>query len=319
MKTKMCYAALLMVSPFINANDTAGYVATSGVQYIKNNDIQMYSEDLKISKNMIKVDYQFKNLSDRDITEAILFPLPKVENYTGMEYADTEALLKSFQIKVDGQKIQPTMHVRAYLQYGNIDVEALKQVDITAEFKKCGFSQQDLLNPWTRKIHDPDYYYEKVKKCNNPKINQYFYDGQEYLSWSSEVIYSWQQTFKANTMTRVQHQYRPLVGGSVSLYMENDAKEFCMDQAFKNALKKRKADMTPYSALGYILTTGANWAKPIADFKVTIERDKDELVSFCWDGQVKKISPTQFQIVERNFTPKQDLEIIFVEPRTLDY
>ena len=76
--------------------------------------------------------------------------------------------------------------------------------------------------------------------------------------------------------------------------------------------------MTPYAALGYILTTGANWAKSIADFKVTIERDKDELVSFCWDGAVKKISPTQFQIVEQNFTPKQDLEIIFVQPRQLD-
>ena len=318
MKKSHSILFLLLCTSSIQANDTAGYVATSGVQYIKNNAIQMYSEDLYISKDIIKVDYQFKNLTDQDITENILFPLPKVENFFDSEYADTDALLKSFQAKVNGQKIQPKIHVRAYLDYGNVDVEALKQVDITEEFKKCGFTQQDLLNPWTRKIRDPDYYYEKVKQCNNPKINQYFHEGQEYLSWSSEVIYSWQQTFKANTMTRVQHQYQPLVGGSVSLYLEEDAKTFCMDQAFINGLKKRKADMTPYAALGYILTTGANWAKPIADFKVTIERDKDELVSFCWDGPVKKISPTQFQIVEQNFTPKQDLEIIFVQPRQLD-
>lgn len=317
MKKSHSILFLMICASQIHANDTAGYVATSGVQYIKNKDIQMYKEDLYISKNIIKVDYQFKNLSDRDITETILFPLPKVENDMGMEYADTDGLLKSFQVKVNGQTIQPKMHVRAYLHYGNVDIEKLKQVDITEEFKKCGFSQQDLLNPWTRKVDDPSHYADKVKQCNNPNINKYLSQDQEYLDWSSEVIYSWQQTFKAYAMIRVQHQYQPLVGGSVSMSEENK-KQFCMDQAFLNGLKKRKPEITPYSALGYVLTTGANWAKPIADFKVTIERNKDELVSFCWDGKVKKISPTQFQMVERNFTPKQDLEIIFVKPTRLN-
>ena len=55
-----------------------------------------------------------------------------------------------------------------------------------------------------------------------------------------------------------------------------------------------------------------NWAKPIENFKLTIERDPKELVSFCWKGKVSKISPTQFQMVEKNFVPKQDLDIIYV-------
>jgi uncharacterized iron-regulated membrane protein len=50
----------------------------------------------------------------------------------------------------------------------------------------------------------------------------------------------------------------------------------------------------------------------IQSFKLTIERDPNELVSFCWNGQVKKISSTQFQMTEKNFVPKQDLDIIFV-------
>ncbi|WP_394804211.1 DUF4424 family protein [Acinetobacter johnsonii] len=73
-----------------------------------------------------------------------------------------------------------------------------------------------------------------------------------------------------------------------------------------------KSQYAPYQALGYILKTGANWAKPIQSFKLTIERDPNELVSFCWNGQVKKISSTQFQMTEKNFVPKQDLDIIFV-------
>ena len=96
------------------------------------------------------------------------------------------------------------------------------------------------------------------------------------------------------------------------MYSEEDIKTYCMDQNFKAGLKKAKSQHAPYQALGYILKTGANWAKPIQNFKLTIERDSNELVSFCWEGDVKKISPTQFQMVEKNFVPKQDLEIIFV-------
>ena len=307
---------LLLYTSHSQANDTAGYVATTGVQYIKNKDIQMYSEDLYISKDLIKVEYQFKNLSHWDITETVLFPLPKVENVFESEFADTEALLSSFKVQVDQQYIQPTMHVRAYIAYGEVDARQI--TDVTEAFQQCGFDRKDLLNPWTRKNTDYEYYINKIRQCKHPKLEPYIGAEDTYIEWFSEVIYSWEQTFKANGMTRVQHQYQPLVGGSVSLYMDNDEKEFCMDTAFKNALKKRNAQMTPYSALGYILTTGANWAKPIEDFKVTIERDKNELVSFCWDGKVKKISPTEFQIVEKKFTPKQDLNIIFVKPMKLN-
>ncbi len=45
----------------------------------------------------------------------------------------------------------------------------------------------------------------------------------------------------------------PLVGGSVSLYPEEDEKTYCMDQNFKAGLKKAKSQYPPYQALGYIL------------------------------------------------------------------
>lgn len=51
------------------ANDSAGYVATGGVQYVKNPNIAMQTEDLLISQKKVQVDYQFKNLTDHPITE----------------------------------------------------------------------------------------------------------------------------------------------------------------------------------------------------------------------------------------------------------
>ena len=301
---------LILINTTILANDSTGYVSTGGVKYLKNKDIQMYSEDLFISKKQIKVDYQFKNLSNKDITETIIFPLPKIENYFESDFADTEKLLKSFKVQVSGKSIQPKMHVRTFIQ---IDDQS-KPIDLTTEFQHCGFTEKEMLNPWNREDDQYDIFEEKLKKCPLPALQKVLARHQdEPIRWWSQVIYSWPQTFKANAVTKVQHQYVPLVGGSVALYAPEDSKTYCMDQNFQAGLKKAKSQNAAYSALGYILTTGANWAKPIQNFKLTIERDSNELVSFCWLGRVKKISATQFQMIEKNFIPQQDLDIIFVQ------
>ncbi len=300
---------LTVISMSTLANDSTGYVATGGVQYLKNKDVQMLSEDLLISKKIIQVDYQFKNLSPRDITETILFPLPKIENFFESDFADTERLLKSFKVQINGKSIQPDMHVRTFIQKD----EKSAPLDLTVAFKECGFTEKEMLNPWNRQDYAYEIFENKLRNCKNTELQKALpKDKNEVITWSAQVIYSWKQTFKANALTHVQHQYAPLVGGSVAVYPEEDIKTYCMDQNFKAGLKKAKSQHAPYQALGYILKTGANWAKPIQNFKLTIERDSNELVSFCWEGDVKKISPTQFQMVEKNFVPKQDLEIIFV-------
>lgn len=309
---KKLLGALLLISASIMANDSTGYVATGGVQYLKNKDIQMFSEDLFISKKNIKVDYQFKNLSNKDVTETVLFPLPIVENFFESDFADTEKLLKSFKVQVNGKTIQPEMHVRTFIYKD----EKTALIDITDSFKQCGFTEKDMLNPWSRQDDEYETFEAKLRNCKNATLQKALpKDSNEVISWSSQVIYSWKQTFKANAFTRVQHQYAPLVGGSVALYPEEDTKAYCMDRNFKAGLKKAKSQQAPYQALGYILKTGANWAKPIQDFKLTIERDAGELVSFCWAGKVKKISPTRFQMSEKNFVPQQDLDIIFVHAK----
>jgi hypothetical protein len=309
---KKLLGALPLISASIMANDSTGYVATGGVQYLKNKDIQMFSEDLFISKKIIKVDYQFKNLSNKDVTETVLFPLPIVENFFESDFADTEKLLKSFKVQVNGKTIQPEMHVRTFIYKD----EKTALIDMTDSFKQCGFTEKDMLNPWSRQDDEYETFEAKLRNCKNATLQKALpKDPNEVISWSSQVIYSWKQTFKTNAFTRVQHQYAPLVGGSVALYPEEDTKAYCMDRNFKAGLKKAKSQQAPYQALGYILTTGANWAKPIQDFKLTIERDAGELVSFCWADKVKKISPTRFQMSEKNFVPQQDLDIIFVHAK----
>lgn len=304
------------------ANDSTGYVGTGGVEYIKNDKISMHSEDLFISKKIIRVDYQFKNETKQDITENILFPLPKVESYFYSDFADASKLIQSFKVQVNGQTIHPQTHVRAFLTDIKTDDENRGEnfVDVTANFKACGLTDQELMNPWRQNLQSSRIS-QKILQCKDAKIADLIQnnltDDDDAVRWHSQIIYSWQQTFKANALTRVQHQYQPLVGGSIGFSMSDDgeAKTYCMDEKLKTTLRKNKAENSSYQALSYILTTGANWAKPIQDFKLTIEREPYEFVSLCWAGKIKKISATRFEMREKNFRPQQDLDIMFINPQ----
>ena len=61
-----------------------------------------------------------------------------------------------------------------------------------------------------------------------------------------------------------------------------------------------------YHHLGYVLTTGANWAKPIGKFTLTIDREPNTVLSLCWDKSLRKVGPNRFQAVKENFLPKKD-------------
>ena len=61
-----------------------------------------------------------------------------------------------------------------------------------------------------------------------------------------------------------------------------------------------------------MITSGGNWAGPIGDFRLVIDKeDAKTLVSFCGDG-VRKISPTQFEQDIKNYTPTRDIDVLFL-------
>ncbi len=331
-KTTLGLSLLLAFHAY--ANDSTGYAAAGGIEYVKNKDIAMHSEDLYISKKLITVDYQFKNLSKRDITENILFPLARVpfpSQYSN--FASPTDTINSFKILVNGKAIKPNVHVRAFVyprtSEGSIDFDAAP-IDVTEIFKGCGLTDGELKYPWTDK-GDWEAINRKLAKCQNPRLTQivgkvdgYDPEVESAVFWESQIIYSWQQTFKANTITNVHHSYKPMVGGSVA-FVEYDEKRFCIDDSIKKTIqkqpKKYQTPGAPYSALGYILTTGANWAKPINHFKLTVERDSDELVSFCWagKGKVTKVGSGKFQVIEKNFVPTKDLDVAFIQYKNVSW
>ena len=311
---KVVCTVLLAVTA-AQANDSTGYIGTGGVEYLKNKNISMHSEDLYISKDKIRVNYEFKNLSNKDITETVLFPMPAVPSFIDSDFADTSETYNNFKLWVNGKPIDPELHVRTFMRPIVVKdgdrTYADTSIDTTEIFKSCGLNEADMMGPWTYKV-DTEYVNQRLLDCNNKALDKFIYDKESLdIPWDSQVIYSWKQTFKANAMTKIKHSYTPLVGGSVHLGTEQFT-DFCVDNSTQRGF--HKSGGRPYRALSYILTTGANWAKPITNFKLTVERDPDELVSFCWKGKgkVKKISPTTFEIKETNFIPTHDFDVAFI-------
>ena len=306
--------AVLIAMTAAQANDSTGYVGTGGVEYIKNKHISMHSEDLYISKDEIRVNYEFRNLSNKDITETVLFPMPAVPSFTDSDYANTSATYDNFKIWANGKPIIPEQHVRTFMY--PIIIEngernyAETPIDTTNIFKACGISDAEMMSPWTYRF-DTDDINQRLLDCNSKALDKFISDRESlYIPWNSQVIYSWEQKFKANTITKVKHTYKPLVGGSVSLG-EEEFSSFCVDKSTQRGFNNNGR---PYHALSYILTTGANWAKPITHFKLTVKRDLNELVSFCWKGKgkIKKIGSTTFEIKESNFVPTHDFDVAFI-------
>jgi len=259
---KLFLATTLSANLGLYANDSTGYISTGGVEYFKNKNISMVSEDLYISKDKIRVAYEFHNDTDKDITETILFPLPTEPINIDGDWADVDVLHKSFKIWVNDKPV----------------------------------------------VYKKNIIHKTIKSGDDV--------------FDKQVIYSWKQTFPANKSIKVKHEYTPLVGGSVSIGFsdketkQNKIKYYCMDSKFLHALRgqSKEENMAPYYALGYILTTGANWAKPIEHFHLTIDKPERNIISLCWDSSLKKVSKTRFEATKTNFTPKHDIEIIFAYP-----
>ena len=61
------------------ANDTSAELATGGLIFVRNENVEMRSEDLTISAKEVSVRYRFFNTSDKDVTVLVAFPLPEIK------------------------------------------------------------------------------------------------------------------------------------------------------------------------------------------------------------------------------------------------
>lgn len=131
-----------------------------------------------------------------------------------------------------------------------------------------------------------------------------------------KITHHWMQTFPAQKAISVIHEYTPALGGGVGFGLQGEETgRYCITKDLQTWVDKQLKSGwdTPTTTVNYILKSGANWKGPIGKFKLTIKKsDKEEKISFCGTG-VKKVDDLTFVMEKTNFTPKQDLYILYLK------
>ena len=316
-------AALLYGAP-AGANDTVAALTAGGLVFGKTSDIEMRSEDLSISEKEVVVRYRFFNRASADQTVTVAFPMPDVDYSDGNNIAvpdDESDNFLGFRTTVDGAPVKAEVEQKA--------IVAGK--DVSARLKALAIP----LMPRAKKTHaaldalpkDKQTQLEAEKIVRAEDFDQG--KGMEHHiapEWTLKQTYFWKQTFPAGREIAIEHRYRPSVGGTVQTSVLDKSADaatkrdyrarFCADADFVKSVaamtRKNKGTPPPEWRLSYVLTTGANWAGPIGDYRLTVDKGRpDALVSFCETG-VKKTGPTTFEVRRQNFTPTRDIDIMIV-------
>jgi hypothetical protein len=154
---------------------------------------------------------------------------------------------------------------------------------------------------------------------------------KHFPNWTMRSTYYWQQTFPSGEELLVEHRYTPSVGASAGSMIGSSGasremlaeygRTYCLDDAFLSAASRAQKSMQSREGatlmerrMGYILSTGANWAGPIGDFRLVVDKGSERnLVSFCGQN-VKKISGTSFEMRAQDYWPEGNLEVLILEP-----
>ncbi len=197
------------------ANDSMAELRTGGLAYVVTEDVSMVEENLFLSMDEVRVDYVFKNTSDKDVTSIIAFPMPDIVSQPESNVAvpDYEAdNFLGFTVTQDGKAIQPQLQQR---------VSALS-IDWTDELR----SRKISVLPYSDKAMDdlkalpPETLKDWVGK--GLLYADTFDAGQGWQTlyrplWTLHSVYWWKTTFPAGKTVRVSHRYKPSVGGTVAL------------------------------------------------------------------------------------------------------
>jgi hypothetical protein len=331
LKSALFAAALLSVAAAsARANDSTAELATGGLIFVQNDDVEMRAEDLLISAQEVSVKYRFFNKAAKDVTVLVAFPMPEVriseqDQNISLPTEDPVNIL-AFKTSANGQPVTTKVEQRVFA-VGIERTQYLRDLGIPlAPHVRATGEALDKLSPEK---------WDELIRLGLAEVEEYDIGKgmQKHLAprWGLKTTFYWEQTFPAQQETLIEHQYKPSVGGSAQTdlgapYAVNDAwygdyqRKYCIDKDFYSTIERlRKANKSefgpPYSEerIDYILKTGANWSGPIKDFRLVVDKgNTDSLLSFCGDG-IKKIGATQFELRKADYTPDGNLSVLILK------
>jgi hypothetical protein len=301
------------------ANDTKAVFAAGGLQFVATDELRMEEERLVLSPTEVAVSYRFKNLTSRDVTMTVAFPLPDIdaaemsETPHSFHSSANDGDIFNFRVFADGKPVAAQFEARAFTKDGAEVTELLRRFGVPLVDKGAEASSE---------------VWEAIRKLDPAAVNALEKAGAlmpeddlHHPNWVVKAAYHWEQSFLASGVTAVEHRYEPVLGGSLIAVEDFQRPRFtqgwCPDQALANALRKlpryEEGAHVAASWLDYVLKTGANWAGPISRFRLEIKKGDADLVSLCpIPGLSLRKEGRSFVADARDFTPRADLKVMFV-------
>jgi hypothetical protein len=287
--------ALTTTSVCTYANDTSFGDDNGTIVFKHQPDISMDKEVLLISPDRIQVDYVFTNNGKTGATIPIAFPMPPM--YFG---PSDHSEIQDFKLTVNGADIKTSRRLVVLLD---------GKIDITAKVAALGWSEKDLVELFP--VSD-------IRPKGKKPLPEDWFNGIEPRFTLNEY-FTWQQTFPAGQPVLIRHSYTPSVTTGIPRrageLIAGYAKETCMDDTFKTAIKRRRESTygLPWTHLSYILLTANNWQGPIKDFTLRIrKREPTDLISMCFDDDLTKVDPSTFEFRRQNYRPNRNLSVLFI-------
>ncbi|MDP2081886.1 MAG: DUF4424 family protein [Pseudotabrizicola sp.] len=332
-------------APVAQANDGFGGLTATGLTFGQTDAIAMEEEDLVISRDEVRVDYVFRNLTGQDVTGEVIFPLPPISlslllnSEFNLPDDPSHPDLVNFRAVVDGADVAVSIDRIAVLEPPwEEDRPQAEQYDtpgpdVTAALQRYGMP----MTPDVDAVLVALYALNAVQLRNmvNDGLLESFNDGPDLSAedvmplWSIVARYHWTQTFPAGEVLRISHSYDNRPPGGIFVWQDPPKAEwlsglraqYCIDAATSRGIAKQLA-ASEYDGMvtglswhiSYVLRTANSWAGPIGRFRLTVDKgDAGHILSLCANG-VKKTGPTTFEVEWRDYTPTSDLEILIVAP-----
>jgi hypothetical protein len=291
-------------------------VTPSGLEFKSLKGVSMDKEDLSISTDRIQVQYEFTNLTAKDIVSEVAFPIPEYKwSILGRSVTD----FADFTVEVDGKRIPFKREVKAFAK-GKDCTRILTDMDISiVDFAKyeSGY-YPGMKKPFVDDLKPAD----KERLVDLGILKPFIETEPEtvYPDWSVSIKYHWTQRFPAGKTVIIKHSYGPYAG--YRPFCSDDAndidfllKNACINESFVPWMRRNGRaddDGCPMGVwVSYILTTANNWHGPIKDFHLTIEKKANEEVSTCFDPRIRLTGHNHYESRVKNFIPERDLKGFF--------
>jgi hypothetical protein len=312
------------------AAESLSELTLGGLVFAKSPDVPnigVDSEEIVINPAWVTVKYRFTNHAAAPATLTLTFPLPE------LDFSDPDV---SFAIPGSDPLNFVGLSTRIAGKPGHF---ALRQVarldgkDVTATLRQnrlalipVGTFQNQLAALPAETVEKLSEAGLIVQSGNDVQGNALYFP-----SWTVHTSATRKYTFPPEQPVDVELRYRTSVGTSPDTVLRKAlrgqsglAKEvqrykadYCVDEGFFNGLDKIASAAEANTAkvrerrIAYNLAAGAP-ASPIKDFRLVVDKGRpDRVVSFCMDN-LKKISPTAFEIRATDYMPDHKLKVLMI-------